>query len=100
MFVSDPYEEIITQKGKADPNYKSWRRVDTSETLFQVHTNPRNAKSITTGVRPRATPRSLLDFLGFSKNHEELKSEKSRFTPHCMLVTASFGAQRRLSRLR
>lgn len=84
MFVSDPYEEVITLEGKVDPNYKSWPRVDTSETFFQVHAKPRNAKNITSGVVLLATPRALLDFLEICQKSEELRIEQILLTtpPH------------------
>ena len=84
MFVSDPYEEVITLEGKVDPNYKSWPRVDTSETFFQVHTKPRNAKKITSGVVLLARPRALLDFLETCQKSEERLIEQILLTtpPH------------------
>lgn len=84
MFVSDPNEEFITLEGKVDPNYKSWPRVDTSETFFQVHTKARNAKNITSGVVLLATPRALLDFLEIVEKSEEIRIEQILLTtpPH------------------
>lgn len=76
MFVSDPQEEVITLEGKVDPNYKSWPRVDTSETFFQVHTTPRDPKNMTTGVVLLATPHALLDFLEICQKSDEPRIEQ------------------------
>lgn len=84
MFVSDPYEEIITLESKVDPNYKSWPRVDAGETFYQVHTRPQNAKNITSGVSLLAIPDALLDFLDSCQKSEELRIEQILLTtpPH------------------
>lgn len=75
MFVTDPEEEIVTLLGKVDPTFKSWPRVDTSETFYQVHTKRRsgkNYKTDTTGVVLLATPRAFLEFLEICKNDDGL----------------------------
>jgi hypothetical protein len=84
VFVSDPYEEVITIEGKVDPNYKSWPRVDTSETFYQVHTKPQNARNITSGVVLLATPDALIDFLEICRKSEERRIEQILLTtpPH------------------
>ncbi|MNJ35280.1 hypothetical protein [Pseudomonas alkylphenolica] len=76
MFVSDPQEEIITLIGKVDPGYKSWPRVDTSETFFHVHAKQRGESSVTVGVVLLATPRALLDFLVCCQRDEQLRIEQ------------------------
>lgn len=63
MIVSDPQEEVITLIGKVDPSYKSWPRVDISETFFHVHTKQRGESRLTFGAILLSTPRAILDFL-------------------------------------
>lgn len=76
MFVSDPQEEVITLIGKVDPSYKSWPRVDTSETFFQVHTKQRGDPKLTYGVVLLATPRALLDFLECCQRDDQIRIEQ------------------------
>ncbi|MEE1867011.1 hypothetical protein [Pseudomonas auratipiscis] len=76
MFVSDPQEEVITLIGKVDPSYKSWPRVDTSETFFHVHTKQRGESRLTFGVVLLATPRALLDFLECCQRDEQIRIEQ------------------------
>lgn len=73
MFVSDPQEEVITLIGKVDPSHKSWPRVDTSETFFQVHTKQQGDPKLTFGVILLATPRALLDFLECCQRDEQIR---------------------------
>lgn len=75
MFVTDREEEIVTLLGKVEPRFKSWPRVDTSETFYQVHAKrrtDRNYRNDSTGVVLLATPQALLDFLKIRKNDEGL----------------------------
>lgn len=60
--MSDPAEEVITTIGKVDLRYKSWPRVDTSETFFQVHVKQRSEDD-SYGACLLSTPRALLDYL-------------------------------------
>lgn len=76
MFVSDPQEEVITLIGKVDPSYKSWPRVDTSETFFYVHAKQRGESKLTFGVVLLATPRALLDFLECCQRDEQIRIEQ------------------------
>lgn len=62
MFVSDPLEEVFTTTGKVDPRYKSWPRVDTSETFFQIHTRV-HLERITDETCLLSTARAFLDYL-------------------------------------
>lgn len=73
MFVSDPQEEVITLIGKVDPSYKSWPRVDTSETFFHIHAKQRGESKLTFGVVLLATPRALLDFLECCQRDEQIQ---------------------------
>jgi hypothetical protein len=73
VFVSDPQEEVITFIGKVDPSHKSWPRVDTSETFFQVHTKQQGDPKLTFGVILLATPRALLDFLECCQRDEQIR---------------------------
>ncbi|WJD61528.1 hypothetical protein [Pseudomonas kurunegalensis] len=73
MFVSDPQEEVITHIGKVDPSHKSWPRVDTSETFFQVHTKQRGDPKLTFGVILLATPRALIDYLECCQRDEQIR---------------------------
>jgi len=76
VFVSDPQEEVITLIGKVDPSYKSWPRVDTSETFFHVHAKQRGESKRTFGVVLLATPRALLDFLECCQRDEQIRIEQ------------------------
>lgn len=60
--MSDPNEEVITTIGKLDLRYKSWPRVDTSETFFQVHIRLRSEDDSYAACL-LSTPRALLDYL-------------------------------------
>lgn len=62
MFVSDPLEEVFTTIGKVDPHYRSWPRVDTSETFFQVHTRI-HLERTTNETCLLSTARAFLDYL-------------------------------------
>ncbi|TRO38240.1 hypothetical protein EQ845_07160 [Pseudomonas putida] len=75
VFVTDPEEEVVTLLGKVDPTFKSWPRVDTSETFYQVHTRrrvDRSYKNDITGVVLLATPQALLEFLGICDKDQGL----------------------------
>lgn len=76
MFVSDPQEEVITLIGKVDPSYKSWPRVDTSETFFHVHTKQRGESRLTFGAILLSTPRALLDFLECCQRDEQIQIDQ------------------------
>ncbi|BBH47640.1 hypothetical protein [Pseudomonas sp. KU43P] len=76
MFVSDPQEEVITLVGKVDPSHKSWPRVDTSETFFQVHTKQKGDPKLTFGVILLATPRALLDYLECCQRDEQIRIQQ------------------------
>ena len=76
MFVSDPQDEVITLFGKMDPTFKSWPRVDTSETFFQVHTRRLSGNDETVGVVLLGTPRAFLEFLEIWQKDDDLRIEQ------------------------